>query len=36
MNYKIAANMPVMQQPAIYLGNAHELFDENGKAVKTL
>ena len=24
-------NMPVMQQPEIYIGNAHNLFDENGK-----
>lgn len=27
-------NMPVMQQPEIYLGNAPELFDENGKVVE--
>lgn len=24
-------NMPVMQQPEIYIGSAHELFDENGQ-----
>lgn len=28
-------NMPVMQQPEIYIGSAHELFDENGKAVES-
>lgn len=27
-------NMPTMQQPEIYIGSAHELFDENGKVVK--
>lgn len=27
-------NMPVMQQPEIYIGSAHELFDEHGKAVE--
>lgn len=28
-------NMPTMQQPEIYIGSAHELFDENGKAVES-
>lgn len=28
-------NMPVMQQPEIYLGSAHEMFDGNGKAVES-
>jgi chromate reductase len=28
-------NMPVMQQPEIYLGNAHELFDKDRYVVKT-
>src|SRR5690606_28365594 len=27
-------NMPVMQQPEIYVGSAHELFDENGKVLE--
>ncbi|MCC2600688.1 NADPH-dependent FMN reductase [Sphingobacterium sp. FBM7-1] len=27
-------NMPVMQQPEIYIGSAHELFDENGKVIE--
>ena len=27
-------NMPVMQQPEIYLGHADKLFDENGKVVE--
>jgi len=27
-------NMPVMQQPEIYIGSAKELFDENGKVVE--
>ena len=27
-------NMPVMQQPEIYIGSAHELFDQNGKAIE--
>ncbi|MDO5656325.1 MAG: NAD(P)H-dependent oxidoreductase [Flavobacteriaceae bacterium] len=27
-------NMPVMQQPEIYLGNAKDLFDKDGKVVK--
>ena len=28
-------NMPVMQQPEIYIGSAHELFDENGKVLES-
>lgn len=28
-------NMPVMQQPEIYIGSAHELFDENGKIIES-
>lgn len=28
-------NMPVMQQPEIYIGSAHELFDENGNVVES-
>jgi chromate reductase len=27
-------NMPVMQQPEIYLGNGHDLFDEGGNVVE--
>ena len=27
-------NMPVMQQPEIYIGNAKDLFDDDGKVVK--
>ncbi len=27
-------NMPVMQQPEIYFGNAQELFDKNGKVIE--
>lgn len=27
-------NMPVMQQPEIYIGSAHTIFDEKGKAVE--
>ncbi|HLR49668.1 MAG TPA: NAD(P)H-dependent oxidoreductase [Candidatus Sphingobacterium stercoripullorum] len=27
-------NMPVMQQPEIYLGNAQELFDDSGRATE--
>lgn len=28
-------NMPVMQQPEIYIGSAHKLFDENGNVVES-
>lgn len=28
-------NMPVIQQPEIYLGHAEKLFDENGRVVET-
>lgn len=30
----VSLNMPVMQQPEIYIGNAHQLFDEDGKVVE--
>lgn len=28
-------DMPVMQQPEIYIGSAHDLFDENGKVIES-
>lgn len=31
----VCLNMPVMQQPEIYIGEAQKLFDENGKVVES-